>query len=168
MQKALTSLPDTASEGDIFSGEESVTSIDVDAQRLNVLSEKPPLPPLPPPPPPPLPPLPPVMELPETTKNQDDGERTGESSETSVTAKTERKEDPIISLDATEEKEAIVKRMVEGLSNEERFKRLVGLSINAMHLCLQRFPQHYKSLYRIAHWFLTSETDRVSKEQDSS
>lgn len=50
----------------------------------------------------------------------------------------------------------------EGVTDIEiAFERLVEHSIRAMHLCLQRFPQHYKSLYRIAHWHLTSESQKV-------
>ncbi|PIK34151.1 hypothetical protein BSL78_29020 [Apostichopus japonicus] len=81
--------------------------------------------------------------------------------ETAAVAELEKKEEPVPMDTKEKEKEASVAGpQTEELSAAERFKRLVEQSISAMHLCLQRFPQHYKSLYRIAHWHLTSATEK--------
>ncbi|XP_069475989.1 calcineurin-binding protein cabin-1 isoform X2 [Ambystoma mexicanum] len=41
---------------------------------------------------------------------------------------------------------------------EERRKVLIEQCISAFRLCLSRFPQHYKSLYRLAYLFTSSKT----------
>ncbi|PIK55315.1 putative calcineurin-binding protein cabin-1 [Apostichopus japonicus] len=88
-------------------------------------------------------------------------QRAEKKPETAAVAEIEKKEEPVPMDTKEKEKEASVAGpQTEELSAAERFKRLVEQSISAMHLCLQRFPQHYKSLYRIAHWHLTSATEK--------
>ncbi|KAM6954444.1 calcineurin-binding protein cabin-1 [Aplochiton taeniatus] len=42
----------------------------------------------------------------------------------------------------------------------EQRKMLVELCVHALFLCLSRFPQHYKSLYRLAYFYANSGTHR--------
>ena len=51
---------------------------------------------------------------------------------------------------------------------EERRQFLTEQCIAAFHLCLSRFPQHYKSLYRLAFLYTYSKTHRVSELQACS
>lgn len=44
----------------------------------------------------------------------------------------------------------------------EQRKVLVEMCVRALFLCLNRFPQHYKSLYRLAHLYACSKTHKVS------
>ncbi len=41
-------------------------------------------------------------------------------------------------------------------------KMLVEMCVGALFLCLSRFPQHYKSLYRLAYFYTNSKTHQVS------
>ncbi|XP_056387142.1 calcineurin-binding protein cabin-1 isoform X2 [Hyla sarda] len=41
---------------------------------------------------------------------------------------------------------------------EEQYKVLIGQCITSFKLCLSRFPQHYKSLYRLAYLYTYSQT----------
>lgn len=41
-------------------------------------------------------------------------------------------------------------------------RMLVEMCIRALFLCLSRFPQHYKSLYRLAYFYTNSKTRQVS------
>lgn len=41
-------------------------------------------------------------------------------------------------------------------------RMLVEMCIRALFLCLSRFPQHYKSLYRLAYFYTNSKTHKVS------
>lgn len=43
----------------------------------------------------------------------------------------------------------------------EQRKVLVEMCVRALFLCLNRFPQHYKSLYRLAHLYACSKTHKV-------
>jgi calcineurin-binding protein cabin-1 len=49
---------------------------------------------------------------------------------------------------------------------EEQRQFLTEQCITSFHLCLSRFPQHYKSLYRLAFLYTYSKTHRVSGAQD--
>ncbi|XP_035391936.1 calcineurin-binding protein cabin-1 isoform X1 [Electrophorus electricus] len=42
----------------------------------------------------------------------------------------------------------------------EQRRMLVDMCVRALFLCLSRFPQHYKSLYRLAHLYFYSKTHR--------
>lgn len=44
----------------------------------------------------------------------------------------------------------------------EQRKVLVEMCVRALFLCLNRFPQHYKSLYRLAHLYACSKTHKVT------
>ncbi|TSO88119.1 Calcineurin-binding protein cabin-1 [Bagarius yarrelli] len=44
----------------------------------------------------------------------------------------------------------------------EQRKMLVEMCVRALFLCLNRFPQHYKSLYRLAHLYAYSRTHKSS------
>lgn len=46
---------------------------------------------------------------------------------------------------------------------EEQRQFLTEQCIASFHLCLSRFPQHYKSLYRLAFLYTYSKTHRVSR-----
>ncbi|XP_069789117.1 calcineurin-binding protein cabin-1 isoform X2 [Narcine bancroftii] len=50
----------------------------------------------------------------------------------------------------------------QSLSGDEREQRrvLIEQCIRALHLCLSRFPQHYKSLYRLAYLYIYSRTHK--------
>ncbi|GCC34948.1 hypothetical protein chiPu_0013425 [Chiloscyllium punctatum] len=50
----------------------------------------------------------------------------------------------------------------QSLPGEEREQRrvLIEQCIRALHLCLSRFPQHYKSLYRLAYLYIYSKTHK--------
>lgn len=41
-------------------------------------------------------------------------------------------------------------------------RMLVDMCVRALFLCLGRFPQHYKSLYRLAFFYANSKTHQVS------
>lgn len=41
-------------------------------------------------------------------------------------------------------------------------RMLVEMCVRALFLCLSRFPQHYKSLYRLAFFYTNSKTHQVS------
>lgn len=41
-------------------------------------------------------------------------------------------------------------------------KMLVEMCVRSLFLCLGRFPQHYKSLYRLAFFYTNSKTHQVS------
>lgn len=43
----------------------------------------------------------------------------------------------------------------------EQRKVLVEMCVRSLFLCLNRFPQHYKSLYRLAHLYACSKTHKV-------
>lgn len=43
----------------------------------------------------------------------------------------------------------------------EQRKTLVDVCVRSLFLCLSRFPQHYKSLYRLAHLYAYSKTHKV-------
>lgn len=43
----------------------------------------------------------------------------------------------------------------------EQRKTLVDVCVRSLFLCLSRFPQHYKSLYRLAHLYAYSRTHQV-------
>lgn len=45
---------------------------------------------------------------------------------------------------------------------EEQRQFLTEQCVASLHLCLGRFPQHYKSLYRLAFLYTHSRTHRVS------
>ncbi len=45
----------------------------------------------------------------------------------------------------------------------EQRKTLVDVCVRSLFLCLSRFPQHYKSLYRLAHLYTYSRTHKVRK-----
>lgn len=45
---------------------------------------------------------------------------------------------------------------------KEQRKVLVEMCVRALFLCLSRFPQHYKSLYRLAHLYACSRTHKVN------
>lgn len=45
----------------------------------------------------------------------------------------------------------------------EQRRMLVEMCICALFLCLSRFPQHYKSLYRLAFFYTNSKTHQVSE-----
>lgn len=47
---------------------------------------------------------------------------------------------------------------------EEQRKFLTEQCISSFCLCLSRFPQHYKSLYRLAYLYTYSKTHKVSAE----
>lgn len=42
-------------------------------------------------------------------------------------------------------------------------RMLVDMCVRALFLCLSRFPQHYKSLYRLAYFYSNSHTHQVSR-----
>lgn len=42
-------------------------------------------------------------------------------------------------------------------------RMLVDMCVRALFLCLSRFPQHYKSLYRLAFFYTNSKTHQVSR-----
>lgn len=44
----------------------------------------------------------------------------------------------------------------------EQRRTLVDMCVHALFLCLGRFPQHYKSLYRLAYFYTNSRTHQVS------
>lgn len=44
-------------------------------------------------------------------------------------------------------------------------RMLVEMCVRALFLCLSRFPQHYKSLYRLAFFYTNSKTHQVSPTQ---
>lgn len=48
-------------------------------------------------------------------------------------------------------------------SPEEQHRLLVEMCIRALFLCLGRFPQHYKSLYRLAYLYAKGNSHRVSE-----
>lgn len=43
----------------------------------------------------------------------------------------------------------------------EQRRLLVEMCVRALFLCLSRFPQHYKSLYRLAFFYTNSRTHQV-------
>lgn len=43
----------------------------------------------------------------------------------------------------------------------EQRRMLVEMCVRALFLCLSRFPQHYKSLYRLAFFYTNSKTHQV-------
>lgn len=43
----------------------------------------------------------------------------------------------------------------------EQRRTLVGMCVRALFLCLSRFPQHYKSLYRLAFFYSHSRNHQV-------
>lgn len=45
----------------------------------------------------------------------------------------------------------------------EQRRMLVEMCVRALFLCLGRFPQHYKSLYRLAFFYTNSKTHQVSR-----
>ena len=45
----------------------------------------------------------------------------------------------------------------------EQRRLLVEMCVRALFLCLSRFPQHYKSLYRLAFLYSNSKTHQVSR-----
>lgn len=47
---------------------------------------------------------------------------------------------------------------------EEQRKFLTEQCVASFCLCLSRFPQHYKSLYRLAYLYTYSKTHKVSRE----
>lgn len=44
----------------------------------------------------------------------------------------------------------------------EQRRMLLDMCVRALFLCLGRFPQHYKSLYRLAFFYSSSKTHQVS------
>ncbi|XP_048242654.1 calcineurin-binding protein cabin-1-like [Haliotis rufescens] len=44
----------------------------------------------------------------------------------------------------------------DSLDTEILHTELIDKCVDALHLCVQRFPTHYKSLYRLAHVYMTS------------
>lgn len=44
----------------------------------------------------------------------------------------------------------------------EQRRMLVEMCVRALFLCLSRFPQHYKSLYRLAYFYTNSKSHQVS------
>lgn len=49
----------------------------------------------------------------------------------------------------------------------EQRRMLVEMCVRALFLCLGRFPQHYKSLYRLAFFYTNSKTHQVSRHHSS-
>lgn len=62
--------------------------------------------------------------------------------------------------DATGEPAAFPQGLPAGAEEQRQF--LTEQCIAAFRLCLSRFPQHYKSLYRLAFLYTYSRTHRVS------
>ena len=58
-------------------------------------------------------------------------------------------------------KMCVVKRTFTAKEEEARYKTIVDRSIKALALCLKRFPEHYKSQYKIAFVATYFETHRV-------
>ncbi|XP_070531569.1 calcineurin-binding protein cabin-1-like [Ptychodera flava] len=91
------------------------------------------------------------------SKNDDDKQsssgvsnKDSAQSEKASTAK-ESSEENLSEATKTETKEPTVR---------EKQVKLIGLCLDALALCLSRFPQHYKSLYRMANLYLISPTHK--------
>uniref|UniRef100_A0AAY4DMV0 Calcineurin-binding protein cabin-1 n=1 Tax=Denticeps clupeoides TaxID=299321 RepID=A0AAY4DMV0_9TELE len=50
------------------------------------------------------------------------------------------------------------------LERPEQRRLLVKMCIRALFLCLSRFPQHYKSLYRLAYLYANSKTHKIHSQ----
>ncbi|XP_021334181.1 calcineurin-binding protein cabin-1 isoform X2 [Danio rerio] len=89
----------------------------------------------------------PSVPQPPTTPNRPHPQ-TGPSSE------SKRRPEPPPPLEAME----LPKALPAG--REEQRKTLVDVCVRCLFLCLSRYPQHYKSLYRLAHLYAYSNTHK--------
>ncbi|CAL4068068.1 unnamed protein product, partial [Meganyctiphanes norvegica] len=71
--------------------------------------------------------------------------------------------------DKNEESDDDIEVVVEkiNLSGRKDYQGLVNNCLTSLRLCLQRFPEHYKSLYRLAHFYYTSKPKKdISKAKN--
>ena len=78
-----------------------------------------------------------------------------------VDSKEDKTQDKKSDTKTPDDKKTPDKDAKPGIPISER-ARLIKRCLDALGLCLSRFPQHYKSLYRLAHAFSTLESLKVS------
>ncbi|XP_078611980.1 calcineurin-binding protein cabin-1-like isoform X3 [Branchiostoma floridae x Branchiostoma japonicum] len=84
------------------------------------------------------------------------GKKAQETSETSSGVSQDKKEEKDKAESKEEGKKDDTKPAAAPVDREARRKNLIDLCVQGLHLCLHRFPQHYKSIYRLCHLYFHS------------
>ncbi|CAH1273708.1 CABIN1 [Branchiostoma lanceolatum] len=83
------------------------------------------------------------------------GKKAQETPETSSGASEDKNEEKEKAENKEEGKKEDIKPAVP-VDKETRRRNLIDLCVRGLHLCLNRFPQHYKSIYRLCHLYFHS------------